>query len=97
MEDEEQLQHLPAEPRARNPQPYELSPLNVPTIIAPSLHEQQPRPAGVIAVSMLSPSAWAMFSVEQRLATDDVDIEAFDEDAARRLKTSRERACLSWD
>jgi hypothetical protein len=79
--------HLPADPKARYPQPYELSPLNVPVIIAPSLHAQQPMPAGVDAAHVLS---LASSSVEHRLATDEVEIEAAEDDAARRLKISRE-------
>jgi hypothetical protein len=77
--------HLAAEPKARKPQPNELSPLNVPAIIAPSLHTQQPMPAGVNDAQSL-----ASFSVEQRLATDDVETDALEDKAARRLKTSRE-------
>jgi len=35
--------------------------------------------------------------VEHRLAIEEDEIDAFDEDAARRLKISRVRTCLSWD
>jgi hypothetical protein len=79
--------HLPADPKARYPHPYELSPLNAPAIIAPSLHAQQPIPAGVNAEPLPSLTS---FSVEHRLAAEEAEIEAFEDDAARRLKTSRE-------
>ena len=85
--------HLPAEPRAKYPQPNDESPLNVPIMTAPSLQAQQPIPAGVSGGAVLLPSH--SFSVEHRLAMEDEEIDALEDVAERRLKTSRETSCWS--
>ena len=68
-----------------------MSPLNVSIMTAPSLQAQQPMPAGVRGGAALLRSQ--SFSVEHRLAMDDVEIDALEDVAARRLKTSRETSC----